>query len=398
MRRYRDFSGCEDAVQEALIAAATQWPDAGVPESPAGWLVHVASRRITDQLRAEAARRVRERLVVSLVPMEDQIALAADEAPRPIDDTLELLFLCCHPALTPSAQIALTLRAVGGLTTQEIAHAFLVPEATMAQRLVRAKQTLRERGISAVELGPAERAARLRAVAHVLYLVFNEGYTASSGDALTRPDLAAEAIRLTRILASITPEPEVLGLLALMLLTDARRDARTGPAGDLIPLDEQDRSRWDREKMKEGNTFLMTALSHGETGPFQIQAAIAALHDEAAGTETTDWAQIAELYSVLLAFHDSPLVRLARAIARAMVDGPTAGLRELDGFSKDARARCQHRFDAARGHLLERAGEVARAVDAYRAAARATSNTAERNYLMLRASKLERDITDKRPL
>ena len=332
LRRYRDFGGCEDAVQEALIAAATQWPTQGVPDKPVGWLITVATRRLTDQIRADAARRLREQLVVSLIPADEQIALAADASGvNERDETLELYFMCCHPALSTASQIALTLRAVGGLTTAEIARAFLVPEATMAQRLTRAKQTIKLEGASFPELTSADRALRLPAVVKVLYLIFNEGYTASGGDHLYRVDLSTEAIRVARLLVHLLPdEPEVGGLLALMLLTDARRAARTGPSGELVPLDEQVRSAWDQARIAEGKRILQHALDRGAAGPYQIQAAIAALHDEAPSGDETGWRQIRDLYDVLLQFQDSPMARLSHAIALAMVEGVPAGLAALD--------------------------------------------------------------------
>lgn len=390
VRRYRDFAGCEDAVQEALLAAAMQWPEQGIPDNPAGWLIHVATRRITDQVRAEAARRLRERLVVSLIPVDEQIALAADEAGAAArDDTLELLFLCCHPALSPTSQIALTLRAVGGLTTPEIARAFLVPEATMAQRLSRAKQAIKGSGVPFEMPGAAELPGRVGAVTKVLYLIFNEGYTASAGDELSRTDLSNEAIRLTRLLERSLPEdPEVKGLLALMLLTDARRAARTGPRGELVPLDQQDRSLWDREAIAEGLALITGALARGAVGPYQVQAAIAALHDEAASNEATDWAQILALYGVLLGMSDNPMVRLSRAVALTMVEGPAAGLEVLGELARDPRLAENHRLDAVRAHVLERAGDRAAAIVCYRRAAARTASTAERDYLLLHAARL----------
>jgi len=379
VRRYRDFAGCEDAVQEALVAASRQWAS-GVPDNPRAWLVRVATRRLTDEIRAQAARRLREELAVAFVPMEQQIELAAGANER--DDTLDLYFLCCHPALSPSSQIALTLRAVGGLTTAEIARAFLVPEATMAQRLSRAKQTIRDAGFE--EPDRAGQRARLGAVLHVLYLVFNEGYTASSGDALVRVDLSTEAIRVTRMLERLMPEAsEVTALLALLLLTDARRAARTGPYGELIPLDEQDRALWDRAMIDEGKHLLDIAIPTG--GPFAIQAAIAALHDDAPSTDATDWPQIAALYTVLLQHGDNPMVRLSHAIAVGMAESPQAGLAALDAV---ATMTDSYRVDAARAHLLERAGELAAAVDHYRRAAARTASTPERDYLILHAARI----------
>jgi RNA polymerase sigma factor (sigma-70 family) len=381
VRRYRDFAGCEDAVQEALLAASRQWPEAGVPENPRAWLIRVATRRLTDQIRAEAARRVREQLVVAFVPAEEQIAVAAGGSER--DDTLDLYFMCCHAALSPASQIALTLRAVGGLTTAEIARAFLVPEATMAQRLSRAKQTIRGAELDAPDL------ARLPHVLHVLYLVFNEGYTASSGDELLRVDLSAEAIRVTRMLAELLPDvAEVTSLLALMLLTDARRAARTGPSGELIPLDEQDRTTWDRAMIAEGVQLLDAAIATGERGPYAIHAAIAALHDEAPSTEATDWPQIAALYATLLERADNPMVRLSHAIALGMAEGPRAGLAALEVVARDPRMAGSYRVEAARGHLLERAGEPAAAIECFRRAASGTASLPERDYLLLHAARL----------
>jgi RNA polymerase sigma factor (sigma-70 family) len=383
VRRYRDFAGCEDAVQEALVAAARQWPEQGLPDSPRAWLIHVATRRLTDQIRAEAARRAREQIVVAFVPVEDQIAATAGGSER--DDTLDLYFMCCHPALSASSQIALTLRAVGGLTTAEIARAFMVPEATMAQRLSRAKQTIRDAG---GQFGEPD-LARLDRVLHVLYLVFNEGYTATSGDDLLRVDLSSEAIRVTRMLAQLVPDAaEVKSLLALMLLTDARREARTGPSGELIPLDEQDRTKWHRETIAEGIALLDAAMATGERGPYAIHAAVAALHDEAPSTDATDWPQIAALYAALLARADNPMVRLSHAIALGMAEGPQAGLAALEAVAADPRMAGSYRVDAARAHLLERAGDRAAAIELFRRAAARTASTPERDYLLLHAARL----------
>lgn len=391
MRRFRDFAAAEDAVQEALVAAVRQWPEHGVPAHPRAWLVQVASRRIADHVRQAAARRHREAIVVSLVPPEDQVALAADDdagAPER-DDTLDLLFMCCHPVLTPSSAIALTLRAVGGLTTFEIAKAFMVPEATMAQRVSRAKQSIKGSGVPFAVPTPEDRAARLEAVMHALYLVFSEGYAASSGAALHRTDLSNEAIRLARMLHRRVPDDgEVAGLLALMLLTDARRAARTGPAGELVPLDEQDRSKWDRDAIAEGVALVTEAMSRGLVGPYRLQAAIAALHDEAASTDETDWPQILALYDVLLRIDDNPMVALSHAIALAMVHGPAAGLRRLQEIEPDPRIAGSHRLEAVRGHLLERAGERDAARESYRRAAERTASVAEREYLLVRAGRL----------
>jgi predicted RNA polymerase sigma factor len=396
MRRIRDFAAAEDAVQEALIAAANQWPRDGLPANPRGWLLHVALRRLTDQLRADSARRKREAIVVSLIPPEDQLVLAVhaslDGEPAG-DDTLELLFTCCHPALSTASAIALTLRAVGGLTTLEVAKAFLVPEATMAQRISRAKQTIKASGVAFERPGSAELASRLSAVTHVLYLIFNEGYAASTGDDVHRQDLAHEALRLIRLLQRLVPDDaEVAGLLALMLLTDARRPARTGPAGELIPLDRQDRARWDRGAITEGIALITRTLQasreRGALGPYQVQAAIAAVHDEAASSDATDWPQIVGLYEVLQSMSDNPLLGLNHAVALAMVHGPAAGLARLDQLGHDPRLREHHRLDAVRAHLLERAGERERAIVLYRRAAERTASRAERDYLLLHATRL----------
>jgi RNA polymerase sigma factor (sigma-70 family) len=390
IRRFRDFGASEDAVQEALIAAAAQWPREGVPDDPRAWLIQVASRRIADHVRSETARRRREAIVVSLVPPEEQIALAADsDVAAGQDDTLVLLFMCCHPALSSSSAIALTLRAVGGLTTAEIAKAFLVPEATMAQRISRAKQSIKASSVPFQMPTPEERAQRLGAVLHVLYLIFNEGYTTSSGPELSRSDLSSEAIRLTRAVHNLLPDDgEVAGLLALMLLTDARRAARTGPAGELIPLDEQDRSLWDKRAIADGVALVTATLSRGSIGAYQLQAAIAALHDEAARVEDTDWPQILALYGLLKRMSDNPMVTLNHAIATAMVHGPAAGLELLKPLDADARLAGHHRLDAVRAHLLERAGDHEAAIAHYRKAAGRTTSTPERDYLIARAARL----------
>jgi RNA polymerase sigma factor (sigma-70 family) len=386
MRRFGDFSAAEDAVQEALLAAALQWPEAGVPENSRGWLIQVASRRMTDHLRAESARRRREAAVVMNVAADEQFAPAAD-AETEQDDTLILLFMCCHPALTRPSAIALTLRTVGGLTTAEIASAFLVPEATMAQRISRAKQRIKSSGVPFRMPTDAERAERLGAVLHVLYLIFSEGYTASTGATLHRADLSSEAIRLTRAVHHLLPDDcEVSGLLALMLLTDARRDARTGAEGELIPLAEQDRARWDRRAIDEGIALLTKTLPRGAVGPYQVQAAIAAVHDEATRVEDTDWPQILGLYGLLERMSDNPMVTLNRAIAHAMVHGPAAGLALIDAL--EPRLDGHHRLHAVRAHLLEQAGDLAAAAAEYRIAARRTASVAEREYLLMRAARL----------
>ncbi|MGP4083374.1 RNA polymerase sigma factor [Streptomyces sp. KR55] len=384
VRRYGHFDTAEDAVQEALLAAADRWPSDGVPDNPRGWLIRVASRRLTDALRSEEARRRREERVAALTPPDTFIAPppGADRAPRE-DDTLTLLFLCCHPDLTPPAQLALTLRAVGGLTTAEIARACLVPEATMAQRISRAKQKVR-----GVRFGrPDNWAERLPAVLHTLYLIFNEGYTATSGAALQRRELAGEAIRLTRTVHRLLPDDgEVAGLLALMLLTDARRDARTGPHGELVPLDEQDRDRWDEAAIDEGVALVTRALAGGRPGPYQLRAAIAAVHDEAPSAEATDWREILGLYDILVRLVPGPVERLNRAVAIAMADGPRAGLAELDALEPDLSA--SHRLDAVRAHLLERTGEYEAARAAYESAAARTLSLPEQRYLQARAARL----------
>lgn len=387
MRRFGDFAAAEDAVQEAMLAAATQWPTQGVPNHPRGWLIHVAVRKMTDRARSDAARRSREQIVVSLVPPEQQVAASVEADASERDDTLALLFTCCHPALSTSSAIALTLRAVGGLTTAEIARAFLVPEATMAQRISRAKQTIRESAMPFET--PSEATARLGAVMHVLYLIFNEGYAATSGTAVHRADLSSEALRLARLLHRVAPgDPEVSGLVALMLLTDARRDARSGPAGEIITLDRQDRSRWDRGAIAEGVALLSTALGRGAVGVYQLQAAIAAVHDEAPSTDDTDWPQILGLYALLLQIADNPMVALNHAIAIAMVHGAEAGLARLDVLAEDPRVGEHHRLDAVRAHLFERLGDHERAVAGFLRAAARTTSIAERDYLLAQASRL----------
>ncbi|MDB4881728.1 MAG: polymerase subunit sigma-24 [Gemmatimonadetes bacterium] len=389
-RRHGDFAAAEDAVQDALIAAATQWPLAGIPDNPRGWLYQVAMRRLTDQLRSEQARRRREVTVASERPDDERFSPPPDaELGLEQDDTLVLLFMCCHPALTPSSAIALTLRAVGGLTTAEIANAFLVPEATMAQRISRAKQSIKSSAIPFRMPTDTERAERVVAVLHVLYLIFNEGYASSAGPELYRTDLANEAIRLTRAAHDLLPDDgEVAGLLALMLLTDARRAARTGQSGELIPLDEQDRSLWDRAAVAEGIALVSAALSRGAVGPYQLQAAIAAVHDEAASVTDTDWRQIHALYGLLMRMSDNPMVALSHAIATAMVDGPRAGLELLATLDADSRITGHYRLDAVRAHMLEMAGDHAGAIARYRAAAERTASIPERNYLIEKAARL----------
>ncbi|HZX39130.1 MAG TPA: sigma-70 family RNA polymerase sigma factor [Streptomyces sp.] len=386
VRRYGHFGAAEDSVQEALLAAAQQWPEQGLPDNPRGWLIKVASRRLTEQLRSDEARRRREETVAALTPRDAFTAPAPGESRAPSeDDTLTLLFLCCHPELTPAAQVALTLRAVGGLTTAEIARAHLVPEATMAQRISRAKQKIK--GVPFRQPGPADRDRRLAVVLQVLYLIFNEGYTATSGSDLHRADLAGEAIRLTRAVRRLLPkEGAVAGLLALMLLTDARSAARTGPHGELIPLDEQDRARWDQESIAEGTALVEEALSEGPAGAYQLQAAIAALHDEAARADDTDWPQILGLYDLLVRLAPEPMAELGRAVAVAMVHGPEAGLAEVAKL--EDRLAGHHRLDAVRAHLLEKAGDAEGARAAYQLAARRTLSVPETRYLQMRAARL----------
>ncbi|MGW3267757.1 RNA polymerase sigma factor [Streptomyces sp. NPDC001056] len=379
VRRHGRFEDCEDAVQEAVLAATARWPAEGVPESPRGWLTTVASRRLADQARSDLARRERE------------AATAAEVAPGEVpdaDDTLLLLFLCCHPALTPSSQTALTLRAVGGLTTAETARAFLVPEATMAARISRAKQRVRAAGGTFTVPDGALLRERLPVVLHVLYLIFNEGYTASSGDRLDRPDLAREAIRLTRAVHSQLPEDgEVTGLLALMLLTDARRAARTTASGDLVPLAEQDRTTWDHDLIEEGTELVTTALAGPSLGPYGLQAAIAATHADAAKAEETNWAQVHALYLILERIAPNPVVTLNRAIALAETEGPEAGLALLATLDDDTRMARYHRLLSVRAHLLEKTGDTEGAYDHYRRAAKATASLAEQRYLEARAAR-----------
>lgn len=389
MRRYRNFSACEDAVQEALIAATAQWPIEGMPKNPRGWLLQVALRRMTDHVRSEIARRSRETIAADDYPLVVAPELYSEPQIDP-DDTLVLLFMCCHPSLSPVSAIALTLRAVGGLTTGEIAKAFLVPEATMAQRISRAKQSVKTSRVAFRMPDADERAQRLSSVLHVLYLIFNEGYTSSSGPQLQRTDLSSEAIRLTRLLHRLAPnDGAVLGLLALMILTDARRAARSGPNGELIPLDEQDRALWDKTAIAEGVQLVGTAFTQGPVGEYQLQAAIASLHDEAASTESTDWPQILALYGVLMRMNDNPMVAMNYAIAAAMVHGPSKGLELLAALETDERLAGNHRLDAVKAHLLERSGDHAAAVELYQRAAAKTSSVPERNYLMLRAARIK---------
>jgi RNA polymerase sigma factor (sigma-70 family) len=386
-RRHGDFADAEDAVQEALIAAAEQWPRDGIPGNPRGWLYSVALRRMTDHLRSEMSRKKREDSVAAdfyaewaFIPSPDS-DLAVDD-----DDTLILLFMSCHPALSISSQIALTLRAVGGLTTAEIAAAFLVPEATMAQRISRAKSSIKSSGVAFELPSRTERDQRVAAVMHTLYLIFNEGYTSTSGDDLNRPDLSSEAIRLARMLLRAMPDDaEVRGLLALMLLTDARRGARTGPAGELIPLDEQDRSLWDRGLIEEG----VRLTDADPAGPYAIQAAIAAEHDRATTVEDTDWRRILGLYGALRESSDNPMIALSYAVAASMVDGPARGLALVEALANDPRIAGHYRLHAVRAHLYERAGNSEQARGHFLAAADGTTSTPERNYLIVKAQRLK---------
>jgi RNA polymerase sigma factor (sigma-70 family) len=386
MRRHGALDTCEDAVQEALIAAATQWPEEGTPDNPYGWLLTVATRRLVDWVRSDSARRRREDTDALQAPLA---APPADE-PDTGDDSLTLLFLCCHPALSPPSQIALTLRAVGGLTTAEIARGFLVPEATMAQRISRAKQSIRKAGATFTMPPPGEREERLRAVLHALYLMLNEGHTTTAGPWLQRHDLTRDALRLTRLLHRLLPEDgEVAGLLALILLTEARRDARTREDGSLVPLAEQDRGRWNREYITEGVALVTAALSRtGRLGPYQVQAAIAAVHDEAPSAEETDWPQILALFQLLETIAPGPMVTLNRVVAVAMVDGPQAGLEVLKPLETDDRMARHHRLHAVRAHLLELADRPDEALESYRTAARYATSAPEKRYLEARAGAL----------
>jgi RNA polymerase sigma factor (sigma-70 family) len=399
VRRYGHFDECEDAVGEALLAASEQWPEQGVPDNPRAWLTTVAARRLVDQIRAESARRRREEAEFHRLPADQLVRPPADAAGESVedrDDTLTLLFLCCHPALTPASQVALTLRAVGGLSTEQIAKAFLVPEPTMGARISRAKQRIKAAGARFAPPEAGQWPERLRVVLHVLYLIFNEGYTASSGPDLHRPDLTIEAIRLARAVHQLLPDHgEMAGLLALMLLTDARRPARTTPDGALVPLAEQDRSRWDRAAIAEGTALVTEAMSRSALEPYQLQAAIAAVHVAAEGARDTDWAQIQVLYQILERISPNPMVTLNRAVAVAMTDGPRAGLALLAPLEADTRLAGHHRLAAVRAHLLEMAGDLDAAREAYRLAARCTASLPERRYLTERADHMA--VTDQSP-
>lgn len=385
VRRFGNFDCAEDATQEALLAAALQWPVDGVPDNPLGWLITVASRRLTDLLRARQARMRREaRHSTWMLPARQ--ASPADQGPDAADDTVILLFLCCHPALSAASQIALTLRAVGGLSTAEVARALVASEATVTRRITRAKQTIRDHGATFVLPDEHDLEARTQAVLHVLYLIFNEGYASTGGVSLQRVELADEAIRLARRMRAAAPtDSELAGLLALMLLTDARRDARTGPNGELIPMDEQDRSRWRQDQITEGVALITEALPRGPVGPYQLQAAIAALHDEARSSSETDWPQIVQLYELLLHIADSPVTALNHAVAVAMRDGPAAG---LDLIDRDRRMAGDHRYHAVRGHLLERTGDREAAASSFELAADRASNLQQRRYLFAQARRL----------
>jgi len=390
VRRYGHFGAAEDATQEALIAAATQWPTEGVPANPRAWLITVASRRLTDLLRGEQARQRREDALAQRMLPDEWLAPAEDAAAADSDDSLVLLFMCCHPSLSQASQIALTLRAVGGLSTAEVARAFLVPEATMTRRITRAKQAVKNSGIPFRMPSGPERAERLASVLRVLYLVFNEGYASTSGPLLQRTELATEAIRLGRLVHGLLPgDAEVAGLLALMLLTDARRPARTGPEGELIPMAEQDRSLWKPDPIAEGVALITAALPHGPTGPYQLQAAIAAIHDEAAKADATDWPQIVALYELLMQMSENPVVALNHAVAVAMSDGPERGLRLLDELQADERIAYDHRLHAVRAHLLEMVGDRAGARASYVEAARRATNMPQQRYLNSRAARLD---------
>ena len=393
VRRYGHFDTAEDAVQEALLAAAAQWPEGGIPGNPRAWLLTVASRKLADMLRADQARRRREDTVAQWTLPDQWLAPAADrrEAAGQADDSLVLLLMCCHPALSPSSQIALTLRAVGGLSTAEIARAFLVPEETMTRRISRAKQRIRDSRVPFGMPAAAEQDQRITAVLHVLYLIFNEGYATTSGPSLQRPELSSEAIRLTRMMHRLVPDDgEVTGLLALMLLTDARKAARTGPDGLPVPMAEQDRSLWDADAIAEGVALITGVLPRGAVGPYQLQAAIAAIYDEAPSAEATDWPQITALYELLLRISDNPVVALNHAVAAAMATGPRAGLELLAGIEADERLAADHRLHAARAHLLEMAGDTAAARDSYQVAAHHANSLPLRRYLYGRAERLNR--------
>jgi RNA polymerase sigma factor (sigma-70 family) len=390
VRRHGHFDLAEDATQEALLAASVQWPKDGLPQNPGAWLIAVASRRLTDLLRAEQARRRREDRVAERTLPEHRALPADERGPGDTDDTLVLLFMCCHPSLSAASQIALTLRAVGGLSTAEISRALLGSEQTVTRRITRAKQSIKDSGVPFALPAPDALPGRLDSVLRVLYLIFNEGYASTAGTALARVDLAEEAIRLTRALHAALPgDSETTGLLALMLLVHARYRARTAPDGSLIPMADQDRSRWDKSAIEEGIALITASLPRGPTGPYQIQAAIAAVHDEAESAEATDWRQIAVLYRVLLRLDDNPVVALNHAVAVSMDAGPQAGLQLIQSLGQDARINADRRYHAVRGHLLEMAGEPAAALKAYRAAALAATNLQQQRFLNQQINRLQ---------
>jgi RNA polymerase sigma-70 factor (ECF subfamily) len=389
-----DFDLAEEAVQEAFVTALETWPSRGVPDNPGAWITTTARNRAIDRLRRRTRLREKTQELGRAAAIEAELAAIDPTEMEPAmsipDDRLRLIFTCCHPALPLDARVALTLRTLGGLTTPEIARAFLVPEPTLAQRLVRAKRKIRDAGIPYVVPPIEVLAERLDGVLRVLYLVFNEGYSASSGDALVRRELSTEAIRLARIVVSLLPdEPESAGLLALMLLHDARRDARVGPGGELVLLEDQDRSRWDRSRIEEGTDLVQRALARGRPGPYQVQAAIAALHDAASTTEATDWAQIVVLYAALLRWEPSPVVELNRAVAVAMADGPTAGLALMDGLSADGRLDDYVYLHSSRADLLRRLERWSEARAAYDRAVGLTANEAERAFLRRRIAEVD---------
>ncbi len=385
VRRHGQLDLCEDAVQETLLEASLEWGKAGVPEHPRGWLLTVATRRLIDRVRSDGARRRREEQIVVGAPPAELAELAGEER----DDSLALLYMCCHPALSAPAQVALTLRAVGGLSTREIAGAFFVPEATMAQRISRAKKRLQDAGAVFSLPPPEEVEDRTRVVRHVLYLIFNEGYTASSGVAVHRAELTTEAIRLAREVHRLRPaDTETTGLLALMLLTEARRPARTTAVGDVVPLAEQDRGLWDKRLVQEGVALVSGALSAGPVGSYQLQAAIAALHDEAERVEDTDWPQVLALYGLLDEISPNPMATLNRCVAASMVHGPAAGLDLLATLQEDPRVRQHHLFYAVQGHLLDLAGDYPAASEAFETAARRTASQPEKRYLMKRSNQV----------
>ena len=390
LRRHRALDVCEDAVQEALVAAASAWSAGAVPENPRGWLLTVATRRLIDEVRSDRARRAREdRIALAAEPSALVVPGPETDQPPEHDDTLALLIMCCHPALTAPSQIALTLRAVGGLTTAEIAACFFVPEPTMAQRISRAKQRIQEDGARFEMPGEPELSVRLDVVMHVLYLIFNEGYTTSTGARISRVELTSEAIRLARELHRLRPDDsEAAGLLALMLLTDARRAARTNDEGELIDLADQDRTLWDRSRIEEGVALVSEALARGPLGAYQLQAAIGAVYDEAPRAEDTDWAQILALHETLDRVAPNPMATLGRAVAAAMVAGPRAGLDLLDRLAQDRRITQHHRYFAVRGHLLELAGDSRGSHDAFQYAARLTASLPEKQYLRSRADRV----------